>query len=1005
MASSWQQALALTSLLANVSDFAAIQPSSQMPSTSLSSFTPQFTLPSYADVGANLIPNIYDPEALDPQKVCSGYVATKIDIRSPVSFSAHLTLLGEACNVYGTDVPDLDLLVEYQAQSRLHVNIRPSKVTAHNESWYVLPEAWVPAPQQESATIESADLVFSWTNTPSFGFNVTRRSTEEILFSTVGNHIIFEDQFIEFVTSMDRGYNLYGLGEVIHGLRLEPGLVRTLYAADSGDTIDRNIYGNHPFYLETKYYELDKETRNPTLVSGDQYNASAEYTSTSHGVYLRNAHGMEVLMNTENVTWRALGGDLDFYFFSGPSQPEVTSQYLHQVGLPVLQQYWTFGYHHCRWGYHNWSMTEEVVDNFAAFEIPLETIWNDIDYMKAYRDFDNDPVRFSYDEGQAFLKRLHDKGQHYVPIVDAAIYAPNQENKSDAYPIFDRANHSGSLMLNPDGSLYIGAVWPGYTSFPDWLSNPSASKWWREAVSDYYQNIPFDGIWIDMNEAASFCVGSCGSGDRSLNPVHLSFQLPGEPGNIIYDYPEGFESTNATEAASAMAASATQAASKSSTTSSSPYLRTTPTPGVRNVNHPPYVLNNVHGDLAVHAVSPNATHHNGVREYDVHNIYGHQLLQNTYAAIAAAKPGLRPFIIGRSTFVGSGNYSGHWGGDNYSKFAYMYFSIPQALSFSLFGIPMFGVDTCGFSGNTDEELCSRWMQLSAFFPFYRNHNVIGAISQEPYVWESVARATKEAMNIRFQLLPYLYTLFYYAHMRGDTVMRALAWEFPNDPSLAGADRQFFLGPAVLVTPVLTQGHTTVDGVFPGLVEGTDTYYDWYNHSAISRPSEKNTTIDAPLGHIPVYLRGGHILATQAMRLTTRDARKTNWSLLAATDTHGNANGTLYLDDGASLAPNATKTITLAARVELARTKGGHHVSRLQLDVVVVEGCYAGLDLPLANITVLGVAAPPASRDVRIDSELVDCDVEYHLETRRLVISNLRGALQGEVWARNWSLTM
>ena len=82
-------------------------------------------------------------------------------------------------------------------------------------------------------------------------------------------------------------------------------------------------------------------------------------------------------------------------------------------------------------------------------------------------------------------------------------------------------------------------------------------------------------------------------------------------------------------------------------------------------------------------------------------------------------PNVRPFIIGRSTFAGSGKYAGHWGGDNTSLFLYMFFSIPQALSFSLFGIPMFGVDTCGFNQNSDEELCNRWMQLSAFFPFYR----------------------------------------------------------------------------------------------------------------------------------------------------------------------------------------------------------------------------------------------------------------------------------------------
>jgi alpha-glucosidase len=90
---------------------------------------------------------------------------------------------------------------------------------------------------------------------------------------------------------------------------------------------------------------------------------------------------------------------------------------------------------------------------------------------------------------------------------------------------------------------------------------------------------------------------------------------------------------------------------------------------------------------------------------------------------------------------------------------------------------MFGADTCGFADNTDMELCNRWMQLSAFFPFYRNHNILGAISQEAYRWSSVIDASKSAMSIRYQLLPYIYTLFYHAHIHAETVMRALAWEF------------------------------------------------------------------------------------------------------------------------------------------------------------------------------------------------------------------------------------
>lgn len=148
--------------------------------------------------------------------------------------------------------------------------------------------------------------------------------------------------------------------------------------------------------------------------------------------------------------------------------------------------------------------------------------------------------------------------------------------------------------------------------------------------------LAFDGAWIDMSEASSFCVGSCGSGNITMNPVHPSFALPGEPGDVIYGYPEGFNVTNATEAASASSAAASQSSAFATSSSSgrTTYLRTTPTPGVRDVNHPPYVINNVQGDLAVHAISPNATHADGTQEYELHNLFGHQILNATYRELS-----------------------------------------------------------------------------------------------------------------------------------------------------------------------------------------------------------------------------------------------------------------------------------------------------------------------------------------------------------------------------------
>lgn len=335
--------------------------------------------------------------------------------------------------------------------------------------------------------------------------------------------------------------------------------------------------------------------------------------------------------------------------------------------------------------------------------------------MFQYRDFVNDPNTFSYENAVGFFDKLDSAYQHYVPIVDSALYIPNPNNASDNYSIYTDGHDRDVFLLNPDGSEYIGSVWPGYTVFPDW-DTEEAVPWWSDSMVDWHKKVAFSGIWIDMSEVSSFCVGSCGSGNLSLNPVHPPFGLPGEPGNLVLTYPEGFNLTNATEAAAASSSSASQASSVASatppSTATTPYFTPQVTPGERSIVNPPYVINNVNGALGVHAVSPNATHHNGLLEYDVHNLFGTQILNATYQALLNVFPGKRPFIIGRSTFAGSGVHAGHWGGDNTSLFAYMYFSIAQALNFGLFGIPMFGVDTCGFNGNSDEELCNRWMQVS-----------------------------------------------------------------------------------------------------------------------------------------------------------------------------------------------------------------------------------------------------------------------------------------------------
>lgn len=345
------------------------------------------------------------------------------------------------------------------------------------------------------------------------------------------------------------------------------------------------------------------------------------------------------------------------------------------------------------------------------------------------------------------------------------------------------------------------------------------------------------------------------------------------------------------------------------------YGRTIPTAGVKNLNFPPYAINSfLPGHALVKEVlSPNDTHNDGPynsTECELHNLYGHLGANATYNSLVSTYPNKRPFFIARSTFAGSGNFTGHWGGDTNSMWGNMYFGIPQALQMSIAGIPYFGVETCGFNGNANMELCTRWMQLSAWYPLYRNHNNRNTIAQEAYRWATTAEATRRIMNICYSLLPYTYTLFHKANQGGETVLRALAWEFPNDEQLEAVETQFMSGPAMLVTPVLAPLATTVQGVFPGVAQGT-IWYDWYTLDPIDVQPGENKTMDAPLVHQPIAVRGGYIIPMQKAGNTTATSRKMPWSLLIALDKNGSAEGSLYLDDGVSLIQSASKNVEVS----------------------------------------------------------------------------------------------
>jgi len=395
-----------------------------------------------------------------------------------------------------------------------------------------------------------------------------------------------------------------------------------------------------------------------------------------------------------------------------------------------------------------------------------------------------------------------------------------------------------------------------------------------------------------------------------------------------------------------------------------------------DLNSPPYAIHNGNGRLSIHALATNASHADGQAELDVHNLWGIMEEKATHLALQDISPNERPFIISRSTFPSSGRWTGHWLGDNFSLWSYLRYSIAGVLQFQIFQIPFVGADTCGFEGNTDEELCNRWMSLSAFTPFFRNHNQRGAIPQEPYRWDSVANASRIAIGVRYSLLPYWYSLFANASMFGTPPVRALFYEFPEEQELFGIDRQFLVGGDILVTPVLDPNTTQVTGVLPG--RGSVIWRDWYTHDVVDTTAgQPVVTFAAPLSHINVHVRDGSIILLHAKPgYTIQETRQGPYSLLVSLTSKGLASGTAYIDDGISNPPGPHRILKFSSsfnQVMIVDDAGSNNNNNNHHHFKVEQ--------KLMDVTILGVDSKPSS--VWLNGHKVE-DWTYAEEQRRLV---------------------
>lgn len=278
---------------------------------------------------------------------------------------------------------------------------------------------------------------------------------------------------------------------------------------------------------------------------------------------------------------------------------------------------------------------------------------------------------------------------------------------------------------------------------------------------------------------------------------------------------------------------------------------------------------------------------------EIHNVFGMENSRATYEGLLLLKPSQRPFVLTRATYVGGQRYAATWTGDNASTWNHLQISTPQLLNLGLSGMPFVGDDIGGFRGSPVPDLLTRWIELGAFNPIYRDHTEKGTADQEPWVHGPEQEAIrKHYIEVRYQLMPYIYSLAEEASRTGLPMMRPVFLEFPKQDD-QHLDRlqfnsEFMLGRSLLVAPQINEA---TDSYSVGLPTGA-----WYDYWTGTRVEESSAVkVQPKLEVMPVFVRAGSIIPQQETVQST--AEIPTGPLEIRVYPGPDCQGTLYLDDG------------------------------------------------------------------------------------------------------------
>ena len=436
----------------------------------------------------------------------------------------------------------------------------------------------------------------------------------------------------------------------------------------------------------------------------------------------------------------AASNNLTVYIITGESEKDIVKQFRKMVGRSYIPPFWAFGYGQSRWGYKTEEDIRTVAKQYQDAGIPLDSIYLDIDYMERYKDFTVDTERFPNLKGLA--TDMKEQGIHLVPIIDAGVKI------EDGYDVYEEGVQNNYFCKNAEGGDFVGAVWPGRVHFPDFLQ-PKARDWFGKKYAVLTEQ-GIDGFWNDMNEPAIFYTE-----DRLADTCAEIEKLTA--GNMgIQEY----------------------------------FAFTGMVAGLNgNIGDYDKFYHNVDGKMVKHS--------------EVHNLYGMNMTRSAFEALQEISPEKRTLFFSRSSYIGAHRYGGIWQGDNKSWWSHILQSMQQLPALNMAGFLFTGSDTGGFGCDTTEDLMIRWLQYSLFTPLFRNHSADGTREQELYQFSNVEAAGK-MIQIRYSLIPYLYSEFLKAALNDEMMFKPLAFDFPDDAMAEQVEDQLLLGNELMIAPIYKQ---------------------------------------------------------------------------------------------------------------------------------------------------------------------------------------------------------